>query len=464
MERNIFDFGRIPLALLGGGLIGIALMLGCGQNSNQESADSNVQIESDADRQVADFMDQLSLEEAERVLAEWVNEANQLEREFKFDESVSVWQKIVPAVESQAGSESWQAINARLSLETARQQANFSEQQLNLLKQTVEWRNQVLSDLQSGRMPDAVAGLQQIDNAFAHLYGADSHGLGRVKVEIAQLYYQQGDHSQTVHWLEQALAINRVKLGEMHPETESNLFTLGQSQMHLGDFEAGIERLESALQLSRQLWGEQHLVTASRINDLGVAYQTNGQLNEARAKFSSAIDIRQQLLPEDHFALGESIRNLGVTFLDQGNAEQASKLLTRAVAIFEKSTGRENLLTLDTRSRLATSNMLEKEYLFAENQLRQVVHEYQSQGVEGLILAKAEYQLGVALCYQGQYQEAEPILTRALNSRRNVLGQWHEDTVKTMKTLAVLYERTDQMDKRDSINSALQRLQPQQDK
>lgn len=434
----------------------VSIHAGCNDPTTQVKSDTNV--ESNGNNESTKIVDQIRSDEIDRNIANWVDEANQLESEFAFSDAVKVWKKVVSAVETQNGEQSWQATNARLSYETAVRQSQFNERELDLLRQFAEKQKETNKLLAGGKFFAAREQLDWMIDAVRQLYGNQSHGLGRLQLQVGQLLYQQGSHEESNKYLTAAYAINKARFGDFHPETETNIFLLGQSNLQLGNPAEGIQYLEQAEQVSKEIWGPEHLTTASRINDLGVAYQSTKQLEKAASQFSTAIDLRKKLLNPDHFAVGESTRNLGVAFLDQGKLEQASTHLRRAVEIFEHVNGSANYLTLDTRTQLATTNMLQKKYLSAESELRQVVHHFESDSPNSLPLAKASFQLAVALGYQGQYHEAEPLLERALGIQRSVLGQWHKDTVQTMRTLATLYERTRQPEKARTINEALSRL------
>ncbi len=405
----------------------------------------------------------VSLQQAEESISEYIENANRLESEFKFAEAVKVWQQIEPLVVNQAGKESWQATNARLSLATARRQAAFGEDELNTMREFAARRATLDENLKNRDVEAAIIDLKWMLDATQSLLGDNSHTLGRQNLSLGQLLVQLGRLKEAQQYLQAALEINRSQLGDVHPETDTNLFLMGQSSMQMGEHEQGVSYLEQSEQISRKLWGDEHPTTASRKNDLGVAYHSAGRMAEAERQLLQALALRKQLLKPTDATIGETLRNLGVVYLDTKQLKKSAVALKEAVDIFSNSMGEANGLTLDSRSRLATAKMLSKEYLAAEGQLRQVVHQFETHADHTRELANACFQLAVALGHQGQYHEAEPLLKRALNIQRNTLGQWHPKTVQTLKTLAVLYQRTGENEQAKSIIDSLGRLHSQND-
>ncbi|HMO13878.1 MAG TPA: tetratricopeptide repeat protein [Pirellulaceae bacterium] len=433
-----------------------ALCSGCSSNVADNSSTLSEQ-DGTATATDDNSVEQYSLAETEAKVAELIVQVNRMEAEFKFAEAIEAWKNIYDLVAKYAGEESWQATNARLSLETAQRQAQFSPAELGLLSEFAERQRLASEHLNSGRLEEALNEMQWVMSATERLLGRDSHSVARIKLRMGQLLYQAGQIELAAGYLRDAFVINREKLG-VHPETESNAFLLGHALVRTGAIEQGVQCFEYVERLTTELWGEEHLLTATRKNDLGAAYHVAGKLDLASAKLEEALAMRKKLHPENHAAVGETLRNLGVVYLDLQKLDLSSDCLTQALTILGNTSGESHILTLDTRSRLATVKMLTQEYLAAEGQLRQVVHHYEHTVPHAQGLAKACFQLGIALGYQSQYHEAEPLLNRALSIQRTELGQWHPETVETMQALAVLYDRIGQTDKAQSIHQALQRF------
>ncbi len=437
------------------------LLFGLSTGCSGQPTELGAKNENTATISAADLFEtdrQLSLEQVEQKIGELIFQANQLESEFKFEEAVDVWANIIPLVHQHAGDQSWQATNARLSLETARRQVEFNEDQITVLREFVDRQQIVTESLVAGNLETALDAMTWMIVATEMLLGADSHSVGRIKLRMGQLLFQSGEIELATDYLRQAFEINKSKLGLVHPESETNAFLLGHGLIRTGSTGEGLVLLEQAEQIAMELWGIEHAVTASRMNDLGVAYHAAGELEQARLKLDEALARRKQLSPDWTAAVGETHRNLGVVYLDLQQFELASEHLHEALKILGNTTGESSILTLDTRTRLATVKMLTKEYMAAEGQLRQVMHQFETTVQDSQGLAKACFQLGIALGYQGQYHEAEPLLNRALSIQRSELGQWHPATVETLQALAVLYERIGQPDKAHSINESLIRI------
>ena len=85
-----------------------------------------------------------------------------------------------------------------------------------------------------------------------------------------------------------ALAIQRVALGEGHPDTARTMMALGAAYSNLGQHGLAIEHFNKALAIQRAALGEGHPDTARTVQELQKAQQLLGQVRHAHPQHPSA--------------------------------------------------------------------------------------------------------------------------------------------------------------------------------
>jgi len=134
------------------------------------------------------------------------------------------------------------------------------------------------------------------------------------------------------------------------------------------------------------------------LNARVITYQQQGWLSEAASLAEDALELAEEMFGPDHLNTAESSKNLALICFAQAQDAEA--------AIFEQ--------TLATRDKMAPQS----DSLESEQSLNRVVL---------LNLSK------------NKYSRAESLMNRALQIKKEVLGQDHPDVLESMGNLAALY-------------------------
>ena len=93
------------------------------------------------------------------------------------------------------------------------------------------------------------------------------------------------------------------------------------------------------------------------------------------------------------------------------------------------------------------------------NQLTEMTDKF-SNG-NSVAIASAKYRYAVALCRQGKYETAEPILAEVLGIQKQELGLTNSATNQTLKAYALLLKQTKQTEKIEQLNQTIRTAQQQ---
>ena len=75
---------------------------------------------------------------------------------------------------------------------------------------------------------------------------------------IGLAYYSKEAYDKAIEYCEQALAIERKKLGDDHPDVAASLNNIGVAYRNKGDYDKAIEYYEQSLAIRRKKLGPGH--------------------------------------------------------------------------------------------------------------------------------------------------------------------------------------------------------------
>lgn len=179
----------------------------------------------------------------------------------------------------------------------------------------------------------------------------------------------------------------------LEPETEARLQrSLGRLYLNLGLYGAAEAHLRRALELS----GAAGAARAETLLAFGGALKEQGRHDEALSAYHEALALYTALHGADSLTVAETLNALGQAHFDRREYAQAQPYLETALAL------RERLGAADRERANSLAN------------------------------------LGSLLREQAQLAKAEPLLVRALELRRRVLGAEHPHTLVSLNKLALL--------------------------
>ncbi len=198
--------------------------------------------------------------------------------------------------------------------------------------------------------------------------------------------------------------------------------------------QAGVDKLE-ALE-------DQPLVQAQMMATLGELSYTLALYGASDSLWSESLAIRQRELGSHHLDIAKSLEGLAkVKQTRQRVFKEAIALLQASLAIKEAALGTTAIPTLEAMYELAWAHYMNRDFENAESQYISLIEQYEILGL------KQSEQYGESLdgyatllMATNRYDEAEPILQKALNIQQHVLGPREPSTLFTMFNLASCFE------------------------
>ncbi len=172
------------------------------------------------------------------------------------------------------------------------------------------------------------------------------------------------------------------------------------------------------------------LLTESGNDALGA-----GKVVEAEKKFAAAHELA---LKEDPLRLAEVKTGYAIVLEDAGRRPEARQLFEDALAIYKRTERREPWLESNTHEQLGAHHFEGGDNERARHHFAESLRIYEAAGLaEASTLANKLDNLGAALAGLERYDDALPLLERALSLRKN--SKLREELPDSYRTLADLY-------------------------
>jgi tetratricopeptide (TPR) repeat protein len=223
---------------------------------------------------------------------------------------------------------------------------------------------------------------------------------------FAEHLYQIGDYQGACAYHRRSLSIRQAVLGAGHPVTALSLAQLGKSLFLYGDEAQARPYFEQALAIQRLELGE-HNDTATTLNHLGFLLQLQGELSAARQCHEQALHIWRSILGPEHPAVVDSLCNLAYVEYSEGKLDAAHSLLQQALSVQRKATGSEHPETARVLTHLGELLQAQGKLEEAESVLNEaLVIQVQQLGAEHPDTART-------LCYHGDVRRLAGDIARA---------------------------------------------------
>ena len=170
---------------------------------------------------------------------------------------------------------------------------------------------------------------------------------------VATLLHKQDDLPRARQLYERSLAIFENALGPEHPNITKVLNGLGTLLRDQREIACALTYHQRALAICEKWRGPNHHWTAVCLGYVGVVLQDQGDLVGAVACRDRALAILEKTRVPEHFETATCLGCLGLVFQQQGEFSNAQSLFGRAVAIFIKVRGLEHSDTNRMRYRLS---------------------------------------------------------------------------------------------------------------
>jgi len=201
-----------------------------------------------------------------------------------------------------------------------------------------------------------------------------------------------------------------------------------------------IRFLEAALPMEEARLGPNHPDVFIIVKALALLYGKKEDYPRAERYWRRALAIREKLSGPDDVLTAESLLWLADTLAEMGRYSEAEPLSRRALLIRTSKLG-EHADTAFSLNQLAWSLEQQGKYRAAEPLLRRALAiREKRQGAEHADTIFSLSRLADNLKEQGLYAQAEPLYQRVLSVRERLLGANHADVARVLRELGALYE------------------------
>jgi tetratricopeptide (TPR) repeat protein len=342
-------------------------------------------------------------------------QVEQLIKQEKYQEAISIAERVVEAAKRTRGPEQPETADALNTLGFIFYNIRDYAKAEPLFKEALRIRQKVLGP----EHPDTVDSLNT----------------------LAALYYTMRDYAKAEPLLKEALRIRQKVLGSEHPNTVKTLDELAELYLAMGYYAKAEPLYQEALRIRQKVLGSEHPDTATSLDRLAELYKTMGEYAKAQPLYQEALRIRQKVLGPEHSATVDSINSLAGLYKDMGEYVKAEPLYQEALRICQKVLGAEHRNTAAILDNLGVLYQDMGEYAKAEPLLRKALQILQKvSGPEHLDTVTGLNNLAELYRIMGEYGKAEPLYQESLRIRRKVLGPEHPDTASSLNNLALLYQ------------------------
>lgn len=229
---------------------------------------------------------------------------------------------------------------------------------------------------------------------------------------------------------------------------------MGSVYMNTGNLKDAEALLQKAVQGCEEALEMDADKTLKAATGLGRVYELQGQLKKAEKLYQSTVQrFRETLKPDDVYIL-KARHTLSAIYMGQGRLEEAEALHRELLQSLERTLGRDHMKVFTEAACLGAYYTSQHRYKEATLLLQQALEGCEKHFSQSLVTGSILFRLGVIAGLQGQLDEAEEKLLRALDVHENALGPDHVETLDVVAYIAPLacrkekFERAEKMQQR----------------
>jgi len=298
--------------------------------------------------------------------------------------------------------------------------------------------------LQEMKEPQAALKWQEKALAVAvKSLGPDDHITGVVHNYVGMALDELDRHSEARGHFEKALAIAGREKSASPTQLASYHMNLAANAMHRGAFAESESEFRRALALYRTTYPDGNTLTAVCLFDFAVLLDKLGRFSEGEELLREALNINQRVHPPDHPDTLNCLSILAPNLAAQGRLTEAEPLYLNVLkATFARYGWRSTSVAnvLNNLANLLDDQGRDEE---AERMYRDAVALWEQTAGRHRSTADALNNLGMFLARRAsgsdpRFDEAERLLKRSLDIRRELLGPNHPDTIQALNNLGGL--------------------------
>ena len=214
-------------------------------------------------------------------------------------------------------------------------------------------------------------------------------------------------------------------------------------------FEEGESHLNRSLEIFTSELGREDIRTVEVLDNLGQLYWGWWRYREAEQYLSEALTVRNRLLGPDHPDTLTTKRWLGFTYYAQGCPRKAERTLAETYETTKRILGDHDPQTLQCMIFYGCALLMRGRYAEAEGTLKSALD--LAPAVLGPALTYPSALLGRLYSRQGRYEDAQRLLSNALEISREAWGEHNGGTFHNVAALAENYARQGQIIKAENL-------------
>lgn len=255
-----------------------------------------------------------------------------------------------------------------------------------------------------------------------------------IRVTLGRTYGQLGAHDEAQKHLDKARRIYMAELGPAAPKTIECGTALATAYLKSWDLDEAERIILDCVTAARDALGPRHRITAAALDTLGYLRCRQGRFAEAEQAYRGALDVYESDETTPPSRLGNLKGSLAIALSDAGDNAAAEVLLKEAAVLLREATGQDSAevayvlnnlghVILDGRpdpaGRQEAAACFRESYAIREKRL----------GSDHPETLRTLYSLAVLFDQQGNYKEAEQTHRDVLRARLTILDEDHMDVL-----------------------------------
>ena len=289
-----------------------------------------------------------------------------------------------------------------------------------------------------GELDDAEA-LAQRSVEIARGLGVDpQRALVPALNELVGVHCHRSQHEAAASPAQDALDLARqMPSGEQEIRA---LESLAQIDTSRGEYAGAAILYRKALALRRERYGQNHPVLIDSLSNLGLVLRRNEDFAASEAVYKELIELQRASFGED-YRDPLTLANLAGLRYGQGDYSTTMELYQQALEEVLKASGGDHWMVYVFQVATEDARIQHGDPVEAELRLRSLLDVWRPKlGEDHWRIAQGESVLGESLSLQGQYEEAEPLLTESY--RKIVEGARERQKQDALKRLREHLERS----------------------
>lgn len=282
---------------------------------------------------------------------------------------------------------------------------------------------------------------------FSHALMNEKENNPEPNARLASIYRDiglvRGKHGDAIHAIEdlrEALALQEIVFGPMHPEIATTRTHLGQVISICTDDQAALEEAlqqnRKALEIRLKSLGKDHIDVAASYQNIGLTLGQLERTEESLEAYRQALTILTGALGPEHASVASTYSMIGSAHYAEGNFTEARKAFEDTLEIRRRALGRNHGETADANMELANVLCQIGDLGGAEARYREALR------IRGIVLGRnhPDYAtvltcIGHILSINGDFEGAEKMHRKALSIREEVFGKNHPASVSSRRCI-----------------------------